>query len=1603
MNKKIFTLLVGALLSIGSSFTASAQATPTVSHKIVGDGNVYFADTLRADTAKKFVEKDAYYLLSITDIANPSAMLLSHAPFNDPNLQIGEAKISSRQLSYVMFVDSAGQLRIDTLAALDNLIDNPSDPDQGYGFAYNGSRKFGALRRASWCVKYETAGVSGSNVIFDFNNMATGELLEAPLPTISPNLWTPDLDGQGRLIYTGTADTGIINLVEDDELIVSGWHFSQTYASTQNLQTGMPLYSYVEKDSVLVLVIEEPEYEVPVLTTAKAGIGGWKVTVKYVAVNDLIKDEVGNVRLSTDGGKYVSNVLLFTLKKLDKFVLNADDYNAINTAISFTPDAKNTNASYDGWNPFTQGLTDPHGKGYLRAYEVNDSLYRYGYMQFQRMSYGDPDLDGKWLYVDTAFWNNGNDEFLGFNWSTHRRDTNVHLAAPLDVAGALNWGDLFEPTRGTVKGKPDSTLYLDIPEATLKDTIEYRRDSLNYQILVHKDSIMENQSKFRVVYDPFEDRTYINVYQTRVAYPNYENPTSPVKPVWWTNSFRLKDSDTDIIILQRPSDSVSVDNATDFIVTVGAYVHGDHSDHTLTYHSFMEYYPESAPKKMDKVMISTADTSAFRVGGQPLSHIYGWTNQTNGQGQYYRDSLFYVDIQSLEKDKFHIATIDQARVGNKSGLDTHIKLGLGMGCTVDREGIAYIPNNLYLIRNAKGEYLSVPIYSLGDSVYWGPVLEGEDPTQMPSYQWVLENKRPTNGDMGSPFRLTNREFEHVSFDYVYVNKNGEEKMRIGDPKYAGAKFAHDDWAIIRAGILDTTEINVIPDDRKPLGLTEFYKANRYSTDTYSFLPLAKNVKEDQLLGYTYVDKDSTYVDVYAFKYLHFLTPGASATYMGWNGYDIPKEDSAIYLRYNDYHDKLYFMLQEMPYENIGDHHLVIGYDEEGTPYKDQNDYASIYKKYGEKKNNYQNRDSIVMENFGYMPTMRTAKGDTVYNYESVKHLKPLARQAYRLLLKDYYKFAPTIRGNYMTVGEQDRYILSDRSYAVKPYVPGSGRVEGIFGIPYFYFRDTYFKVDGVDKNGTGVKEDYFALVQRLDTVSIVEGHQSKFDDVEAYIESVWGPIPGKELSQRIKDSKELGAFIAEVGENVRDLRISVRAENVHNAATFTLEQDDDPLYRRFHWNDYFERTNVDEPLKLEFHYLYNDAIKLFENSGGDKGMTGGGYQYNVDNNGELLKDSLGNVISFLGVKNIHSWPAIYDPDNAGDYDLTVNPHGSTNYAIYVDTAYINRGTGWIKPQYMLAVDVIDNPACEVCEDPTTGIETFRGYKIGRYLYNTSMYAKKVLPSIDDKRVNYNLVQPIDPEVINTANGVTGHVYTRSYTSTKWERLAFAWAIHRGDSLYVLKNVAPYYQGKEYDTELLIAKLAQDYPAAKGNINFAELMKSQGKTKAQLGNKVGLHAIISLDDNTHKDWVFSFRYIQRRADDFIIESETTNRDRVTGPVIRPGWGGWVKYDNEVPIITRSEMDNNELLGEGAIMNVTRLDQNIEAVSNDPVTASAVKVLGGNGAITIQNASGKTVVVSNVLGQMITNTKLTSDNVSIAVPAGVVVVTIEGEDAAKVLVK
>ena len=92
----------------------------------------------------------------------------------------------------------------------------------------------------------------------------------------------------------------------------------------------------------------------------------------------------------------------------------------------------------------------------------------------------------------------------------------------------------------------------------------------------------------------------------------------------------------------------------------------------------------------------------------------------------------------------------------------------------------------------------------------------------------------------------------------------------------------------------------------------------------------------------------------------------------------------------------------------------------------------------------------------------------------------------------------------------------------------------------------------------------------------------------------------------------------------------------------------------------------------------------------------------------------------------------------------------------------------------------------------------------------------------------------------------------------------------------------------------------------------------------------------------------------------------------------------------------------------VMSTTGVEFSLEnapsPVANESIEApTTIKVIGGNGEFQIRNAGGKKVTLSNILGQTIGSRFISSDNESVQTARGVVIVSVEGDKAYKVIVK
>lgn len=179
-----------------------------------------------------------------------------------------------------------------------------------------------------------------------------------------------------------------------------------------------------------------------------------------------------------------------------------------------------------------------------------------------------------------------------------------------------------------------------------------------------------------------------------------------------------------------------------------------------------------------------------------------------------------------------------------------------------------------------------------------------------------------------------------------------------------------------------------------------------------------------------------------------------------------------------------------------------------------------------------------------------------------------------------------------------------------------------------------------------------------------------------------------------------------------------------------------------------------------------------------------------------------------------------------------------------------------------------------------------------------------------------------------------------------------------------------------------AKVNKAYMDTYGNIRLGFVNATHdAKTSTLTLNSDG--KTFDLSQKKLSEATFAFRYVNKNSDAFYIETADTD-----------GAPAWVKVINEVPVIVKD-------IKEAEIYNVEATDENPTA--NDAISAAKVSVEATTGAVIVKGAAGKKVTVSTVLGQQLVTKVLSSDNETIAAPAGFVVVVIDGAEAVKAIVK
>ena len=440
----------------------------------------------------------------------------------------------------------------------------------------------------------------------------------------------------------------------------------------------------------------------------------------------------------------------------------------------------------------------------------------------------------------------------------------------------------------------------------------------------------------------------------------------------------------------------------------------------------------------------------------------------------------------------------------------------------------------------------------------------------------------------------------------------------------------------------------------------------------------------------------------------------------------------------------------------------------------------------------------------------------------------------------------------------------------------------------------------------------------------------------------------------------IGDFKAGVSDY--DANASLKVQPIHETRTsaFFIAPDNTPLYRRFN-NELLGESKTDSTVFLKF----KESIR---------------GEYLMDEHNPELTNA---KVNYAGIWN--------------------EAKANGNLAFRVDTAWVNRGSGNVKPQYLLSAfrTLVEGEKVIPCTEDehhitADGKPTSDPYACvhAKHVKTPAFYYGKFLVNFSDS-AKANTAE-VNPYLFNT----------KAVSNSSYTRVGFVPAIQYNDTIIFLTG------------------------------------KYRNMTAEQLKN-VGVETILSeyranndlkgfvqnLSGDVHKNYTWSFRYVnpdkaaaayttgEEGADNaFLIESnvykdnetyQTVGLGTADKAIAPTAAAAWLKMHNGCLVLTdvRSTFDTAKTNGDGALVfNAYVKGENDNTVTkNEEVAVENVTVIAGNGSVTVLGAAGKNVIISNILGQVVANTVLTSDNATIAVPAGIVAVAVDGEKAVKAIVK
>ena len=454
----------------------------------------------------------------------------------------------------------------------------------------------------------------------------------------------------------------------------------------------------------------------------------------------------------------------------------------------------------------------------------------------------------------------------------------------------------------------------------------------------------------------------------------------------------------------------------------------------------------------------------------------------------------------------------------------------------------------------------------------------------------------------------------------------------------------------------------------------------------------------------------------------------------------------------------------------------------------------------------------------------------------------------------------------------------------------------------------------------------------VDSFFLKENNHYEAEHYYALVRSAWDETNQTRYIGDADETNKVG--VADDGMTA-DLKVQLLNET--RTSAFAVKVMDAPLYRRFN-NVELEGNVGDAPDTLRFYEKYRGEY----------------LQMEANENFIVDKD-----VKYLGI------------DDASKSEVGLS--------FIVDTAWVNRGLGYIKPQYLISIDRDDIAGTkgQACTEEGPHFDHEGNVTDAEHCVHAT-------PATPAMNFGWYLVNFQDST--NTSTTVDKDAY-------KWAgytRAGFVKAIHYGDKLYVLRD--------------------QFKNIQKADINEALLEKIEAANKTLVAKDEHPY-VIDLTGDNHKYVTWSMRYINPGTEDqsFLMESMKSEYrpDGTKEQDIAPEYAAWLKMQNGCLVLSKpseSSFSNAKTGGDDALIFDVEFVENDEiATENESINATEVSVVATDGGVYIKNAAGKNVVISTILGQIVANEVLTSDNATIAVPAGIVIVSVDGEEAVKVSVR